>query len=643
MRVERREPMTTRSGWAAWRLTVAAALLAQVTVPASRAAAQQRSDEPVPIAQPNDNRTPAGRRSAGTLTLSLDLTRTRWQPEGTTGATIPILAFAESGKTPTIPGPLLRVTEGTEVRIRLHNRLDRLATIHGLHDHDGRADSVQLAAGESRVVSFRATSPGTQFYWARTTTGGRLIGRNEDSQLVGGFIVDPRGAAKQRGERTMVITAFDDTVKTTGHPSDHFQVFALNGRSWPGTERLQLTQGDTLHWQVLNASDHFHPMHLHGFFFTVESRGSALRDTIYAAADRRQAVTESMLPASGMSLSWIADRPGNWLFHCHLIAHIDASLRPAGAAAPAPAEQSAMHSHMDDAMAGLVLALSIRGRRAASPGSTDVVPLRRLRLFVTERDDASGTPAAMSYILQEGSAPPAPDSTLRPGTTLMLRQREPTEIVVTNLTRRTTAVHWHGIELESYYDGIGGWSGGPARRAPMLAPGDSFAVRMTPPRPGTYIYHTHAEEMRQLSSGLFGALIVLPAGVTEPDSSERLLMLSDAGPETPASSAVTARDTLSYGLSAGVAHRLRMVSIPGVTLLRVRLLRDSTLQTWRPIAKDGADLPASRTVEVPAEVLFGPGETMDVEILRRAPERLILEVTKVAVKPTVFRIPVTVH
>ena len=175
----------------------------------------------------------------------------------------------------------------------------------------------------------------------------------------------------------------------------------------------------------------------------------------------------------------------------------------------------------------------------------------------------------------------------------------------------------------------------------MIAPGDSFAVRITPPRAGTYIYHTHAEEMLQLRKGLFGALIVLPAGVPEPDSTDRLLILSDAGPEAPATGA--ARDTLGYTLSAGVAHRLRIVSIPGVTLLKVRLLRDTTRQTWRPIAKDGADLPPSRTVEQPAEASFGPGETLDVEIHRRGPERLILEVTKVALKPTVFQIPVTVH
>ena len=54
-----------------------------------------------------------------------------------------------------------------------------------------------------------------------------------------------------------------------------------------------------------------------------------------------------------------------------------------------------------------------------------------------------------------------------------------------------TAMHWHGIELDSYYDGVPGWSGTPERRSPMIAPGDSFIARMTPPRSGTFIYHAH--------------------------------------------------------------------------------------------------------------------------------------------------------
>ena len=81
---------------------------------------------------------------------------------------------------------------------------------------------------------------------------------------------------------------------------------------------------------------------------------------------------------------------------------------------------------------------------------------RRLRLFVTERPSSDTVAARFSYVLQERSAPPSPDSARRPGATLELRVREPTEIVVINLARHATAVHWHGLELDSYFDGVAG-------------------------------------------------------------------------------------------------------------------------------------------------------------------------------------------
>jgi hypothetical protein len=125
----------------------------------------------------------------------------------------------------------------------------------------------------------------------------------------------------------MVVTAFDDSVKARGYPDDHFQVFAINGLSWPHTESLIYSLGDTVTWRVINATDHGHPMHLHGFHYTVEARGYELGDTTFAPADRRLAVTEFLRTAATMRVSWIASRPGNWLFHCHLIQHIATSLR----------------------------------------------------------------------------------------------------------------------------------------------------------------------------------------------------------------------------------------------------------------------------------------------------------------------------
>ena len=75
------------------------------------------------------------------------------------------------------------------------------------------------------------------------------------------------------------------------------------------------------------------------------------------------------------------------------------------------------------------------------------------------------------------------------------------------------------MELESYYDGVHNWSGIGLRRAPLIEPGARFVVRFTPPRAGTFIYHTHLHDYRQLSSGLYGPLIVTEPGETlDPDT-----------------------------------------------------------------------------------------------------------------------------
>ena len=72
-----------------------------------------------------------------------------------------------------------------------------------------------------------------------------------------------------------------------------------------------------------------------------------------------------------------------------------------------------------------------------------------------------------------------------------------------------TAIHWHGIELDSYYDGVPGWGGDGVSTTPAIEPGGRFVARFTPPRAGTFIYHTHSHDLRQLASGLYGAIVVV--------------------------------------------------------------------------------------------------------------------------------------
>ena len=67
-------------------------------------------------------------------------------------------------------------------------------------------------------------------------------------------------------------------------------------------------------------------------------------------------------------------------------------------------------------------------------------------------------------------------------------------------------------------------------------------------------------ELTQLVGGLFGALIVLPTGMTHRDTTERLLIITDNGLE-PGSETGASRDSLAIVLRAGVTYRIRIISI----------------------------------------------------------------------------------
>jgi len=189
-------------------------------------------------------------------------------------------------------------------------------------------------------------------------------------------------------------------------------------------------------------------------------------------------------------------------------------------------------------------------------------------------------------------------------------------------------VHWHGIELESYFDGVAGWSGTTTRLAPMIAPGDSFVARFTPPRAGTFIYHTHNEPGEELASGLYAPLIVLEPGAHFNPRRERVLVLATGGPGLTAPTVVNGKaspDTIQ--LVAGETYRLRVIDISSNEAHRLALRGPAGDATWRPLARDGRDLPADRQVVQPARVNTAAGVTMDVEVAPAAPGDYALDVT----------------
>lgn len=85
-----------------------------------------------PVAVSNDNRSPAGRLEGNTLRLALEVVEAAYQFEGPHDPIVRVLAFAEPGKAPTIPGPLLRAPVGTTVHLTVHNKSDSAVMVGGL-------------------------------------------------------------------------------------------------------------------------------------------------------------------------------------------------------------------------------------------------------------------------------------------------------------------------------------------------------------------------------------------------------------------------------------------------------------------------------------------------------------------------------
>src|SRR5579862_2943338 len=83
----------------------------------------------------NDNRIAAGTLAGGTLNLSLDARVGNWFPDGPGKDSVPVEAFAESGKPLQIPGPLVRVPAGTSVVATVRNSIaGTVLTIKGIAD-----------------------------------------------------------------------------------------------------------------------------------------------------------------------------------------------------------------------------------------------------------------------------------------------------------------------------------------------------------------------------------------------------------------------------------------------------------------------------------------------------------------------------
>lgn len=91
-----------------------------------------------------------------------------------------------------------------------------------------------------------------------------------------------------------------------------------------------------------------------------------------------------------------------------------------------------------------------------------------------------------------------------PGPTIEVVEGDRVRIFVTNRLPEHTSIHWHGQRLPNGMDGVSGLT------QPAIKPGQTYVYEFTARRPGTFMYHPHADEMAQMAMGMMGSWVTHP-------------------------------------------------------------------------------------------------------------------------------------
>ena len=236
--------------------------------------------------------------------------------------TVAVTAYTYNG---TVPGPMIRVTEGDQVRIVVKNDLPDGTTIHwhGVevpNAMDGVPGVTQdpIEPGQTFTYEFTAKPAGTFMYHSHFE-GDVQVGAG----LYAPIIIDPKEAEANPPavDKVLMISEWlqKDGQTYAAMPMGGMEpnYFTINGKAFPSTETITVKKGERVRLRLIGIGQFIHPMHLHGFpFKIVATDGHPVPEAAQLTKD-----TVSVAPGERYDIEFVPTETGQWMLHCHILHH----------------------------------------------------------------------------------------------------------------------------------------------------------------------------------------------------------------------------------------------------------------------------------------------------------------------------------
>lgn len=291
------------------------------------------------------------------------------QTGGSTG-----MAFGREGNVLLINGrhrPRVTLPSGVTQRWRVVNtaksryfaldpgegmRFTKVGDDSGAQEYAEELQLLVLAPGERADVFYTPTALPGRTYAIKARLFNRGYGSVEARDDEDLFGVAMTGASARRPVALPKVTRTIEPLSQAGatrvtiefgvtqRSTDKAFIYTINGKPLDKIPPLKATVGETQIWTIINTTPWSHPLHLHGFLFQVLEKDGKPRRPLQWKDTVSVPFKDSL-----MLIVRFEDRPGSWMYHCHILDHAEGGLmsavqvsRPGQPPPPLPSE----HAHM---------------------------------------------------------------------------------------------------------------------------------------------------------------------------------------------------------------------------------------------------------------------------------------------------------